>query len=152
MVFPVYGTSEGSKEAIAMTEAILQSIRREIRTESHKPTIVTGDFNKEPSTLQTVKEWKKEESWVDVGEVPSWWGRRPNEPTCHSRQGANPTRIDGYVVNPSAMITIHDYEVDKRELIPTHSILRLELSKSSFKEERTYLRQVPSLKCVSRTR
>ena len=44
------------------------------------------------------------------------------------------------------MITIHDYEVDKRELIPTHSILRLELSKSSLKEERTYLRKVPSLK------
>ena len=56
MVFPVYGKSGGSKEAIAMTEAILQAIRREIRSESHMPTIITGDFNKEPSTLQTVKE------------------------------------------------------------------------------------------------
>ena len=91
-----------------------------------------------------MKEWKKEESWVDVGEVASWWGRTPNEPTCHSRQGANPTRIDGYVVNPSAMITIHDYEVDKRELIPTRSILRFEFSKSSLKHHLS--------KYVSRTR
>ena len=83
---------------------------------------------------------------MDVGGVASWWGRTPNEPTCHSREKANPTRIDGYVVNPSAMITIHDYEVDKHELIPTHSILRLELSRSSLKEERTNLRKVPSLK------
>ena len=89
---------------------------------------------------------EKEESWVDVGEVAGWWGRTPNEPTCHSRQKANPTRIDGYVVNPAAMITIHDYEVEKHELIPTRSILRLELSKSNLKEERTYLRKSPSLK------
>ena len=99
LVYPVYGKIGGSKEAIAVTEAILQAVKREGRTENHKPT--TGDFNKEPSTLQTVKVWKKEESWVDVGEAPSWWGRTPNEPTCHSRQKANPTRIDGYVVNPA---------------------------------------------------
>ena len=46
VVFPVYGKSGGSKETIAMTEAILQAIRREIRTGSHMPTIILVTLTK----------------------------------------------------------------------------------------------------------
>ena len=140
--------SGGLREAIATTEAIVQAIKREVKTESHKPTIVAGDFNKEPCTLQAVKELKNEESWVDVGEVAAWWGGVPKEPTCYSRKKAKPTRIDGMLVNPAAMVTTHDFEVAKHELVPTHCFLRLEVSKDTLKKERQYLRKVGSLKVL----
>ena len=73
-IYPIYGKSGGSKEAVAATEAILQATKREIKGDKFGPVMVVGDFNKEPSTLHTVRELKKEENWVDVGEVADWWG------------------------------------------------------------------------------
>ena len=147
-VYPLYGMSGGTKQATIVTEAILQAVRREIKGDRHMPTMIAGDFNKEPSTIHSVKVLKKEENWTDVGEVADWWGRTPGEPTCRSRKRAKPSRIDGYVVNPAAMITIHDVEVEKHEIIPTHSIVRLEISRNAMKEERTYMRKVGSLKAL----
>ena len=138
----------GAKQATIVTEAILQAVRREIKGDRHMPTIIAGDFNKEPSTIHSVKVLKKEENWTDVGEVADWWGRTPGEPTCRSGKRAKPTRIDGYVVNPAALITIHDIEVEKHEFIPTHSIVRMEISRKAMKEERTYMRKVGSLKAL----
>ena len=80
--------------------------------------------------------------------APYFLGRTPGEPTCRTRKRAIPTRIDGYVVNPAAMVTIHDVEVEKHEIIPTHSIVRLEISRNAMKEERTYMRKVGSLKAL----
>jgi len=140
--------SGGTKQATLVTEAILQAVRREVKEDRHMPTIIAGDFNKEPSTIHSVRVLKREENWIDVGEVADWWGRPPCEPTCRSRKRAKPTRIDGYVVNPAAMITIHDMEVEKHEIIPTHSIIRLEISRKAMKEERTYMRKVGSLKAL----
>ena len=147
-VYPIYVMSGGTKQAPILTEAILQAVRREIKGDRHMPTIIAGDFNKEPNTIHSVKVLKKEENWTDVGEVADWWGRKPGEPTCRSGKRAKPTRIDGYVVNPAALITIHDIEVEKHELIPTHSIVRMEISRKAMKEERTYMRKVGSIKAL----
>ena len=145
-VYVVYGKSGGSKEAIAITEAILQAIRREIKAEAYVPTLIVGDVNKDPGTLHTVKELKQEDTWVDVGAVADWWGGRAAEPTCHTRDRAKPTRIDCVLANPPALITIHDFEVEKHVLIPTHSILRIELTKRAWKEEQQCLKKMGSLK------
>ena len=51
--------------------------------------MIVGDFNKDPITFQTIRELKKEEQWVDLGDVANWWGRTPGEHTCHSRENAN---------------------------------------------------------------
>ena len=50
------------------------------------------------------------------------------------------------MVYTEALGTIQDYEVEKHEWIPTHSITRLELSRNAMKEERTMLRKLGSMK------
>ena len=73
-------------------------------------------------------------------------GGIPKAPTCHSREETQKSRIDGYLVNLGALGTIHDYEVEKHEMIPTHSITRLELSRNTLKEDRILLNKLGSLK------
>ena len=148
-MYPIYGMSGGTKQATIVTEAVLQAIRREVKSDKHMPTIIAGDFNKEqPCTLHSIKVLKREERWVDAGEFADWWGRPSCEPTCRIGKRAKPTRIDGYVMNLAAMITVHDLEVEKHELIPTHSIVRIEISRKAMKEERTYLKKVGTLKAL----
>ena len=50
------------------------------------------------------------------------------------------------MANSPALITIHDFEVEKHVLIPTHSILRIELTKRAWKEEQQCLKKMGSLK------
>ena len=83
---------------------------------------------------------------MDVGEVADWWGEKPRGPTCRSGSKARPTRIDGILANPLALISIHDFEVERHEMITTHSFLRIEVSKKELKEERQCVRKVGSLK------
>ena len=110
--------------------------------------MVLGDFNETPDKLSTMRELIKEEQWVDVGSVANWCGGTPNEPTCHSKENAKRSRIDGIIVNPEALGTIHDFEIEKHEMIPTHNILRLELSRNALQEERAFLRKLVSLKSM----
>ena len=49
-------------------------------------------------------------------------------------------------MNPEALGTIHDFEVEKHAMIPTHSIIRMELSRNALQEERTFLKKLGSLK------
>ena len=63
-VYPLYGMSGGTKQATIVTEAILQAVIREIKGDRHMPTMIAGDFNKEPSTIHSVKMLKNEENWI----------------------------------------------------------------------------------------
>ena len=49
------------------------------------------------------------------------------------QQGKNrqKSRIDGYLVNSEALGVIHDYEAEKHEMTPTHSITRLKLIRNA---------------------
>ena len=49
-------------------------------------------------------------------------------------------------MNPQALTIIHDFEVEKVDVFPTHDILRLKLSRSSIRKERLFARSMPSLK------
>ena len=78
-IFNIYGKSGGSKEDIAMTEALIETIRDEKEAEQNKmkqtlPTIILGDFNENPEKLQGIMKLVEEEGWVDVGLHADWWG------------------------------------------------------------------------------
>ena len=73
MVSPTYGKSGGTRTDIAMTNAILQSIQREMGGDPYGPKIILGDFNHTPNLLATVKDLMKEQQWIDVGSVADWW-------------------------------------------------------------------------------
>ena len=47
--YVIYGTSGGSKDAIATTEAILEAIEEEVNGDPTMPTIIQGDFNEAPA-------------------------------------------------------------------------------------------------------
>ena len=60
---------------------------------------------------------------------------------------ANKPSQRGYILaNPVALITIHDLEVEEHEMVPTHSFLRIEVSKNPMKEEMQCLREVGPFK------
>ena len=72
-VFNVYGQSGGSKEDIAIAEAILEAVREEKDEEQHLPTLIVGDLNADPKRLQNINELIEEEGWIDVGLHADWW-------------------------------------------------------------------------------
>ena len=146
MVYPIYGKSGGTRTDIAMTNAIQQSTQRDIEGDPYGPKIIPEDFNHTSNLLATVKDLMEEQQWMDVGSVADWWGGVPDEPTCHSRGKTQKARIDGYLVNLEALGAIHDYEVEKHEMIPTHSITSIELSRNAMGEEKTILGKLGSSK------
>ena len=79
------------------------------------------DFNHIPDKLMSVKDLMREDQWVDVGKQAVWWGGIPSEPTCHSKEEAQRSRIDGFLVNPEALGTIHDFEVEHQTRFPTQT-------------------------------
>ena len=99
------------------------------------PTIIQGDFNEVPSKLKTIQRMMEEHCWIDVGEVAHWWGGKPNEPTCHAKTGANPSSIDGFVCNLEAATLIHSFKVEKDEMTPTHSIVKITVSRNAMKQK-----------------
>ena len=88
----------------------------------------------------------EEHCWIDVGEVAHWWGGEKNEPTCHARAGAKPSRIDGIVCNLEAATLIHSFEVEKDEMIPTHSIIKVKVSRNAMTQKKSVIGNLPSLK------
>ena len=109
------------------------------------PTIIQGDFNEVPSTLKTVKKLMEEHCWIDVGEVAHWWEGEPNVPTCHAKARANPSRIDGIVCNLEVATMTHSFKVEKDEMIPTHSIITITVSRNAMAQKRSFARNLPSL-------
>ena len=73
-------------------------------------------------------------------------GGTPNQWTCHSRSKAKRSRIDGVVVDAEMLAAIHSFEVEKRTHIPTHCVLRFEIARNAFKETRTFLRKLGSIR------
>ena len=64
IVYVIYGKTGGSGEALAITEALMEAIRLEIRAnpgEECEPTLIMGDYNATPCDLATVKEMMHEE-------------------------------------------------------------------------------------------
>ena len=74
MVYPMPGKSGCTRTDIAMTNAILLSIQREIEGDPYGPNIILGDFYCAPNQLATVKDMMREQQWVDVGSVGDWRG------------------------------------------------------------------------------
>ena len=146
-IYAMYGKSGGTKEAKAVTEAILEAIEEEeANGDPILPTFIQGDYNEVPSKLKTIRRMIDEHCWIDVGEVAHWWGGEANEMTCHARAGAKPSRIDGLVCNLEAATLIHSFEVEKDEMIPTHSFIKVKVSRYAMTQKRKTIRSLPSLK------
>lgn len=67
-------------------------------------------------------------------------------PTCHAQPGATPSRIDGLVCNLEAAVIIHSFKVEKDEMMPTHSLAKITVSRNAMKQQRSSVRSLPSLK------
>ena len=61
-------------------------------------------------------------------------------------RGAKPSRIDGIVCNLEAAALIHSFKVEKDEMIPTHSIVKITVSRNAMKQKGSFVRSLPSLK------
>ena len=107
------GINGGNKQAKVVTEALMQIIQEEIWRSPQGPTLITGDFNAIPNTLEIVREIMEQDHWTDVGSKAHWWGGTPDETTCQCRLNASPSRTDGILANLEAMIMIHKFYVTK---------------------------------------
>ena len=114
----------------------------------HNPTMVMGDFNARPNSLGPVADWIRDEQWTDLGQRANWWGGVPDRWTCHSKADAKPSRIDGVVVDAETLCSVRSFEVEKRTHIPTHCVLKVAFTRNPFKEKRTFLQKLGSLKNV----
>ena len=132
----------------ATTEALLLACRRDMLKRNFYSTIILGDFNATPHKLGPVAEWIREKQWTDAGRRADWWGGEPEQWTCHARSKAKRSRIDGVVVDSTTLAHIHSFEVERRLHIPTHSVLRLELTRNADTVKRTFLRKLGSLKAA----
>ena len=72
MIFVLYGLTGDSGEAKLGTNAIIDAIRGEIDRETYLPTILMGDFNAEPETLEAVQELIDEEARTEIGSNAEW--------------------------------------------------------------------------------
>ena len=99
----------------------------------------------EPKETQNYGEML-DDGWADLGEKAHWWGKQPNQPTCWSRAGAKPSRIDGMMACRKAVGLLKDIDIIKKEEIPTHAIVRIVVSRNAMQEERNFLRTLTSLK------
>ena len=57
-------------------------------------------------------------------------------PACHATTGATPWRIDGIVCNLDAAVLIHFFKVEKDEMLPTRSIVKLIVSRNAMKQKK----------------
>ena len=74
-----------------------------------------------------------------VGGVSNHW-------TCHSNKKARRTRIDGVIADCETLATILSFEVEKRTDVPTHCVLKMEMSKNPLLEKMSFLQKLGSLK------
>lgn len=78
--------------------------------------------------------------------VASWWGEEDDRPTCHARAQAKPSRIDGVLANMYVVHLIKKIAVENDTNIPTHSVVKVHISRRAAQEPRTILRTLSSLK------
>ena len=105
------------------------------------------DFNVEPGSLKAVHVLLDTQLWIDVG-LMFLGGAEDATPTCQTRPQARPTRIDCVIANNLAIPWISGFQVIKDEMIPAHSVLQITLDRKADKEERTYAKNLPSLKTL----
>lgn len=145
-VYNIYGESGGFAANVATTEACLHAIRRDMEMGARQPSIVFGDFNATPHKMGPTKSWINDEQWTDLGNRADWWGGVPNRWTCHSRSQAKKSRIDGVIVDAITIASVHDFKFEKKQFFPTHCVLSFELSRNPFREKRTFLQKLGSIK------
>ena len=134
IVYVQYGQAGGSRKDKAKTDEIMEASRKEMAHDKHAIQLMLGDFNVEPNSLDVSKELFEEEQWIDVGEKARWWGGTANEKTCQTRPQAKPTRIDGILASREAVVWIKKFEVERDDMIPTHSVLKLYLQRGAAAE------------------
>ena len=66
--------------------------------------------------------------------------------TCWSRANAEPSRINGFLVNREALLLAHDSYIGKYDHIPTHAVVALNLSRITDTEGRRFANTLQSLK------
>ena len=126
----------GSGEARPATNAIIDAVREETDQETYLPTIIMGDYNAEPESIESVQELIEEEAWTEIGSNAHWWGKPRKEMTCKSRATAEESRIGGFLVNKEALPLIHDFYVEKDEAIPTHLCVGIKIyRRQTFESE-----------------
>merc|ERR1712015_387811 len=111
-----------------------------------------GDFNARPNSLGPVCDLVREEQWADLGHRANWWGGTPDRWTCHAKAEAKRSRIDGIVAESEALVSVASFNVEKREHIPTHCVLKLQLTRNAVKEKRTFLQKLGSLEAAAEER
>ena len=58
---------------------------------------------------------------------------------CWSRAGAKPSRIDRMIACRKAVVLVHDFDVIKKEEIPTHAIVIIVVSRNAMQEKRSFI-------------
>ena len=58
----------------------MQIIQEEIWRERQGPTLIMGDFNAIPITLESVSDMIEQDRWKDVGAKAHWWEERQMGP------------------------------------------------------------------------
>lgn len=129
----------------------MDAIKKELLTHPSMPTIIMGDFNAEPDTLNAIDELIKEEQWMDIGKHAIRWGGEDAQNICKTNPKAKPPRIDGVVANKAARSCIAGFEVEKDVYITTHSIIKLKLKRKAAREEHTYVAPLTFLKRLFQT-
>ena len=109
------------EEAKVITEALMQMIQEEMCQEHQRPALIMGDSNVTPNRLEVVKDMIEQDRWTDVGGKAHWWGGKPNETTCQSREDASPSRIDGILATIEAVTMAPKVYVRKDDNIPTRA-------------------------------
>ena len=130
-IYNLYGCSGGSSSNIATTEALVQACRQEMEGDVHNPKLLMGDFNARPNSLGPVCDLIREDQWADLGHRADWWSGTLDRWTCHAKAEAKRSRIDGIVADSEALASVQSFSVEKREHIPTHCVLKLQLTRSA---------------------
>ena len=138
------GKSGCGQDVKNVTEALAKAVKEE-QEELAIPTFIVGDFNEEPDTIVNFGDMF-DEGWTDIGARANWWGKQPRLPTCWSKEGAKPSRIDGIITNLKGIGFIDDFDVTKDIKVPTHAFVKITISRNAMQEERTYLRTMGNLK------
>ena len=135
-IYCMHGVGGGIPEARRTTDLIVAAARIKIRHDPCGPKLLVGDIDVVPRSMLAIKEMIDEDQWTDVGRKSHWCGRETNKTTCQNNSKTKATRIDAILVNPQAPTIIHDFGVDRLDGFPTHSIIRIKLSRRSIRQER----------------
>ena len=106
-----YGATnaDGDPEALAITNTILEAVRRDIGLQNPGPVIISGDLDCTISKVIAIKDVLADGTLVKFGANAGAFGRTNNETTCQASLRAKRTIRDYALANKQAYCLIKDF-------------------------------------------